>query len=160
MGSKRVLYADNMLLYRKIDCPSAENYTMLQWDVNAINNWVRDSSLTFSVSKSKYMLISCKRQGRCDLLDLLVDDLTHERVECLKYLGVILSPQIWRGRVMWNQSASSHENCWDFFTTSFTSIPNHQHYCSFIIPSLVRPQLKYASDVWDPHLQSNIQLTE
>ena len=80
VGSKLVLYADNMLLYRKIDCP--EDY-MLQWDVNTINNWVRDNcnSLAFSMSKCKYMLISCKWQGYCDLPDLLVDNLTHERVE-------------------------------------------------------------------------------
>jgi len=104
------------------------------WEVNTINNWVRDSSLAFSVSNCKYMLISCERQGYCDLLDLLVDDLTHERAECFKYLRVILSPQTWCGRIMWNLSAPSHENCRDFFTASYTSMSNHQHYCSFIIP--------------------------
>ena len=59
--SKLVIYADDMPLYRKIDCP--EDYTMLHWDVNTINNWVRDNSFAFSVLKCKYMLISCKRQG-------------------------------------------------------------------------------------------------
>jgi len=39
--SKLVIYADDMPLYRKIDCP--EDYTMLHWDVNTINNWVRDN---------------------------------------------------------------------------------------------------------------------
>jgi len=132
MGSKLVLYADDMLLYRKIDCP--EDYTILQWVANTINNWVRDNSLTFSVSKCKYMLIAFKKQGYCDLPDLLVDDLTHERVDCFKYLVVVLSPQTCRGRVMWNLSAPSHKNYWDFFIAGFTSKPNHQHYCSFIIP--------------------------
>ena len=51
MGSKLVLYADDMLLYRKIDCP--EDYTILQWVANTINNWVRDNPLTFRVSKCK-----------------------------------------------------------------------------------------------------------
>jgi len=48
VGSKLVLYADDMLLYRKIDRP--EDYTMLQKDINTINNWVKDNSLTFNVS--------------------------------------------------------------------------------------------------------------
>jgi len=82
VGSILVLYADDMLLYRKIDCP--EDYTILQWVANTINNW--DNSLAFSVSKCKYMLISFKKQGCCDLPNLLVDDLTHERVDCFKYL--------------------------------------------------------------------------
>ena len=73
MGSKLVLYADDMLLYRKIDCP--EDYIMLQRDNNTINNWVKDKFLTFIVSKCKYMLNSCKRQRCCDPPDLLLDDL-------------------------------------------------------------------------------------
>jgi len=59
-----MLYADDMLLYRKIDRP--EDYTMLQRDINTINNWVKDNSLTFNVSKCKCMLILRKRQGCYD----------------------------------------------------------------------------------------------
>ena len=46
------LYADDMLLYRKIDRP--EDYTMLQKDINTINNRVKDNSLTFNVSKCNH----------------------------------------------------------------------------------------------------------
>ena len=35
-GTQLVLYADNMLLYRKIDCP--EDYIVLQNDINTVNN--------------------------------------------------------------------------------------------------------------------------
>ena len=98
MGSRLVLYAEDMLLYRKIDCP--EDYTMLQRDINRINNWVKDNSLTFNVSKCKYMLISHKRQRCCDLPDLLLDDLILERVECFKYLGVIVTSDLsWSSHV-------------------------------------------------------------
>ena len=37
VGSELVLYADDMLLYRKIDCP--DDYIMLQRDINTILNW-------------------------------------------------------------------------------------------------------------------------
>ena len=57
---------------------------MLQRDINTLNNWVRDNSLAFNVLKRKYMLISHKMQGYCDLPDLLLENLTLERVECFK----------------------------------------------------------------------------
>ena len=59
---------------------------MLQRDINIINNWVKDNSLTFNVSKCKYILISCKRQGGCDPPDLLLGDLILERVESFQIL--------------------------------------------------------------------------
>jgi len=104
VGTKLVLYADDVLLYRKIDCP--DDYIMLQRDINTINNWVKDNSLAFSVSKCKCMIIyHAKGKGV-------------ERVECFKYLVVILTSDLY----------------WDFFTVGFTSVLNHQHYYNFIVP--------------------------
>ena len=40
-----VLYANDMLLYREIVCP--EDYTVLQNDINTVNNWVKCNYLTF-----------------------------------------------------------------------------------------------------------------
>ena len=48
----------------------------------------------------------------------------------------LYSPVICRGCVLHNLSAPRHKNycdC-DYFTVGFTSMPNHQHYYSFIIP--------------------------
>jgi len=64
-GTKLVLYADDMLLYRKIDHP--EDYVALQLDINSVNNWIKGNYLTFNASKCKYMLISrdvCTLQTR------------------------------------------------------------------------------------------------
>ena len=83
-GTKLVLYADDMLLYREIVCP--EDYTVLQNDINTVNNWVKCNYLTFNASKYKYMVISRRRQGYCHPPDLLLDDLCLERVESFKYL--------------------------------------------------------------------------
>ena len=38
-GTKLVLCADDMLLYRKIDHP--EDYVALQMDINSVNNWIK-----------------------------------------------------------------------------------------------------------------------
>jgi len=50
-GSTLVLYADDMLLYRKID--STEDFIALQRDINTINNWIKENHLTFNVAKCK-----------------------------------------------------------------------------------------------------------
>ena len=57
-GTKLVLYADDMLLYRTIDHP--EDYASLQEDINSVNTWVQDNYLNFNVAKCKYMLLSRK----------------------------------------------------------------------------------------------------
>ena len=76
MGSKLVVYADDMLLYRKIDC--LKDYTMLQ---------ISGSETSLSPSSFKNAntcLFSCKRQGYFGPPDLLLDDLTLEKVEYFK----------------------------------------------------------------------------
>ena len=76
-GTKLVLYADDMLLYRKIDHP--EDYAALQMDINSVNNWIKGNYLMFNASKFKYMLISRRRQHHCVPPDLL-DNFSLERV--------------------------------------------------------------------------------
>ena len=91
-GTKLLLYADDMLLYRKIDHP--EDYVALQMDINSVNNWIKGNYLTFNTSKCKYMLISRRRQHHCDPPELLLDNFSLERVECFKYLGILLNSDL------------------------------------------------------------------
>ena len=80
-----------MLLYRKIDHP--EDYEALQMDINSVNSWIKGNYLTFNASKCKYMLISRRRQ-HCDPPELLLDNFSLERVECFKYLGIVLNSEV------------------------------------------------------------------
>jgi len=90
-GSTLVLYADDMLLYRKID--STEDFIALQRDINTINNWTKENHLTFNIAKCKYMLISRKRQAQ-PMPDLFLDDVSLERVQYFKYLGILLAADL------------------------------------------------------------------
>ena len=47
-GSYVTLYADDLLLYREIDCPG--DYTKIQDDGNTLSKWVDKSKLTFNVN--------------------------------------------------------------------------------------------------------------
>ena len=61
-GSKLVLYADDMLLFRRNSSPV--DFNILQSDVDAVNNWVNENHLCFNTTKCKYMLITRKKRPR------------------------------------------------------------------------------------------------
>jgi len=87
-----------MLLYRKIDHP--EDYVALQMDINSVNNWIKGNYLRpFNASKCKYMLISYRRQHRCDPLELLLDNFSLVRFESIKYLWGFFSIQTCHGQI-------------------------------------------------------------
>ena len=58
-GSKLVMYADDVLLYRNI--LRAEDYVSLQADLNTIDEWSSSNYLQFNLSKCKYMVMSRKK---------------------------------------------------------------------------------------------------
>ena len=66
----------------------AEDYIMLQNDINTVNNWFKCNYLTLNVSS--YLVISHRKQGYCHPPVPLLDDSCLERVESFKYLGILL----------------------------------------------------------------------
>ena len=58
-GSKLVMYADDILLYRAIS--SEDDSTLLQQDVDALGVWNLLNHLSFNTSKCKTMVLSRKR---------------------------------------------------------------------------------------------------
>ena len=89
---KIVLYADDLLLFRLIS--QQEDFTTLQRDVMAIEQWVLDNHLTFNTSKCSYMMLSRKRFPTTPLHPLMLSGLHLNKVECFKYLGVLLSSDL------------------------------------------------------------------
>ena len=61
-GTQITMYADDLLLYREINCP--EDYLKLQQDVNRIANWVDVNKLTLNSKKCKYMIVSGFVEGQ------------------------------------------------------------------------------------------------
>ena len=148
-GTKLVLYADDMLFYRKIDHP--EDYVALQMDINSVNNWIKGNYLTFNACKCKYVLISRGRQHHCDPPELLLDSFSLERVECFKYLGILLNSDLsWSNHVtyIWTKARKLLGLLYCRFYKHAEPSALFQLYLS-----LVRPHLEYASDVCGPHVQ-------
>ena len=90
--TKIALYADDLLLFRPIF--QQEDFTTLQRDIMAIEQWVLDNHLTFNTSKCSYMMLSRKRFPTTPLHPLMLNGLHLNKVECFKYLGVLLSSDL------------------------------------------------------------------
>ena len=60
-GTKFILYADHILVYKPIT--SIDDHHLFQCDLNAITSWLVQNSITLDTAKCKYMLFSRKRSG-------------------------------------------------------------------------------------------------
>jgi len=111
-----------------------------------------NSQWGFQSGKSTVGALSRKRQGCCDPPDNLI----LERVECFNYLGVILTSDLLR------HVESICTKSQKLLGLLYHRFHKHAEPSALLqlYHSLVRTHLKYASNVWDPHLQRDIQLIE
>jgi len=154
-GSALNLYADDMLLYRPIK--SLDDYTKLQEDIDRIYVWSVENNLSFNTSKCKAMLVSRKRVPTSPPC-LFVNHAPLEFVTTYKYLGVLL---------MANLSWSAHITSICGKARKLIGLLYRRFYANTCPESLlvlytsqVRPHLEYAAQVWDPHLQKDIDALE
>ena len=154
-GSKLVLYADDMLLYRRISSP--EDFNILQNDVDAVNNWVNANHLCFNTTKCKYMLITRKKRP-LNTPAILINGIPLDMVDSYKYLGLLISSDLsWSHHI--DSICSKARKILGLLYRRF-SCDTEPHALLQLYLSLVRPHLEYGSQVWDPHLQKDINQLE
>ena len=149
------LYADDLSLFRPIRSP--EDYDRLQEDINNLATWVTASLLTFNAMKCKYLLLS-RRRSHAVIPQLYLSETPLVRVFKYKYLGVIFTADLsWSEHI---QSISSKAK-------RLLGVLYRQFYryssgltLATLYKSLVRPHLEYASPVWNPYLDKDIELLE
>ena len=156
-GTKFVLYADDILLYKPIR--TWEDHHLFQSDLNAISNWLVRCSMTLNAAKFKCMLISRKRNSLAPILPpLCIGSSTIEKVSCMKYLGVLISSDLsWSAHIETVVSkARKALGCIyrRFYRNAHTSV------LTKLYTTLVRPLLEYCCVLWDPHLEKDIEKLE
>ena len=92
MGSKIVLYADDILLYRPVSSDS--DFVSLQRDINMIQTWASSNFMTFNESKCKVMHISRKRYPLSPCTSIMLNGSILETVTMYKYLGLLISSDL------------------------------------------------------------------
>ena len=154
-GSKLVLYADDMLLYRRLSSP--EDF---QNDVDAVNNWVNENRLCFNTTKCKYMLITRKKRPRpMHPPAILINGIPLDILDSYNsYLGLLISSDLsWSHHI--DSICSKARRILGLLYWRF-SHDTGPHALLQLYLSLVRPHLEYGSQVWDPHLQKDINQLE
>ena len=88
--SRRVLYCDDVLLYRGISQPQ-DDLTSVQSDLLKLAKWSDEQLLQLNRGKCKYMIVSKKHRATLNTgVSLCLGGTTLEEVECYKYLGVLV----------------------------------------------------------------------
>ena len=155
-GSHLTVYADDILLYKEIS--DYNQFNLLQNDIDAIAKWVTDNHLKFSTSKCKFMLVSTKRNLGLPYPTLSIRDSPLENVDSFKYLGVEISNDLsWSKHI--KSICTKARKLLGLLYRKYYRVA-HQSTLLRLYLSIIRPHLEYASPVWSPHLQKDIDALE
>ena len=146
------LYADNLLLYRPIHSPT--DYQALQADIDALSDWILAHKLQFNCDKCKCMLVSRKRDPIMPIT-LLVNSQPLERVYSYRYLGILLTSNLsWSAHI--STLCSKARQQIGMLYRKFYRYSDMET-LKWLYVSFIRPNLEYATAVWDPYLSKDIQ---
>ena len=147
------LFADDALLYRSIS--TVNDSVILQNDIDKLVSWSKTWQMQFNVSKCYTMRISRRKEPV--LMDYYIDGYKLSPVKNHPYLGVMLSDDL-----RWN---SHVDNIVVKANKSLGFVRRNLYPCSentkrSAYVTIVRPNLEYATAVWDPYRQEQIDSIE
>ena len=148
-GAKLVLYADDILLYKPVNCEKDSNH--LQNDVDTILQWIMSHGLTPNHSKTKLLNITGSRQPVS--IHLKIEGHQILPSPTVRYLGVTLSSNLtWSDHI--NSTCKAAKQQIGLIHRQFHQAPPEVRLK--VINSAILPKLEYCSAVWDPHLKKDI----
>ena len=147
------LFADDCVLYREV--ATSQDCLILQQDLHRLFLWSKTWQLTFNVNKCYHLGITCKRTPVN--FNYTLDGKLISRVASATYLGISISDNL-----SWNK------HCDIICKKANSTLGLLRRILSGCTPevkstaylTLVRPKLEYASCVWNPHTQCNINKIE
>ena len=145
------LFADDCLLYRPIR--SNHDSLALQDDLKQLEKWATDWGMTYNAKKCN--ILSTKNKGENYPYQLNSHIL--QLVESTPYLGVTITNDLTWGKHI-NAINSKANSTLGLIRRNLGKCPQQCRRTAYI--SLVRSTLQYASTVWDPYLEQDIQVLE
>jgi hypothetical protein len=147
------MFADDCLLYRPIN--TEEDHVKLQSDLKALEEWSAMWGMSFNPIKC-FVMRAGRSRAKSDRLYTLCDH-PLELVETNPYLGVLLSKNLkWGPHIA--QVTKKANKTLAFLRRNLKTCPPTLKETAY--KSLVRAVLDYASTVWDPHFQKDVQALE
>ena len=151
--NKIKLYADDVLLYSTIN--SLDDCHQLQADLNTLEQWANRWRMVFNPSKCEYLKITNKLHSISTQYH--IQKHTIKEVPHAKYLGVIIDQHLtWNEHTNYVTSKANKVKC--FLQRNLKSCPTTVKTTCY--NSLIRSILDYASIIWSPYTQKNIQSVE
>jgi len=151
--SRIKLYADDVLLYSTITSP--DDCHQIQADLIILEQWAKKWSMTFNPSKCEFLRVT----NRMNPIQMTyyIQNQQIKQVPHAKYLGVTIDQHLtWNEHVRQITAKANSLKC--FLQRNIKSCPvNVKTIC---YQSMVRSILDYASIVWSPYTQKNIQAIE
>ena len=148
------LFADDSLLYKEIRKPADKR--KLQQDLDALEQWERDWQMSFNPSKCAVLNIHNNRKNP-PVRSYTLHNQALQTTKSSKYLGVTLTDDMSWTEHTENVAAGGSRTV-GFLRRNFSSCSTTVKAATYT--TMVRPVLEYASVVWDPHLQKNIDNLE
>lgn len=154
--SVRVMFADDLLLYRPISQPN--DFLAMQEDVSKVEEWSIANYLSLNPIKCKCMIISRKTSPLQPESALTLNGHILAQVDVYKYLGILLSKDLsWSPHV--DVTCSKARKVLGLLYRRFYKFSNLDTIRQ-LYTSLVRPHLEYACHVWSPYTSRDINALE
>lgn len=147
------LFADDCLLYRRI--VNEEDTITLQEDLNQLQVWESEWLMSFNPEKCEVIRITNKR--RIIEANYSIHGQTLQFTTKAKYLGVTIDNKLnWGPHI--NNITRKANNTTAFLSRNLSGCPRSIKATSY--KTLVRPQVEYASTVWDHTNKTHINKIE
>ena len=147
------LFADDCIIYRKIK--KNEDALAFQVDLNQLQSWAKQWSMSFHPEKCELLRVTNKRQPT--KTSYVMSEHTLKEVNDKKYLGITINDKL-----KWNKQVQTvctkANNTLSLLRRNMGSCPRAVKQSCYT--SLVRPILEYSSTVWDPYTKQNIDKIE
>ena len=148
------LFADDTAIYLTINDRQTDN-TTLQKDLDTLQDWSKQWDMSFNPTKCQ--VIQTTKAKSPIPTSYTLHGQTLETVSSARYLGVDISSNLsWNTHV--ERVATNANRTLGFLKRNIKCKSRKIRECTY--SSLIRPQLEYASSVWDPHTRSNIDRIE
>lgn len=153
ISSKVRLFADDTAVY--LTLTSANQSVTLQNDLKLLEKWELEWDMEFNPSKCQVIHVT-KRKHPIPTQYFLHGVLL-ESVNSAKYLGVDISNNLtWDDHI--NRSTKNANQTLGFLRRNIKV--KSEPIKSIAYQTLVRPQMEYASEIWSPHTQTQIDQVE
>jgi len=154
-SSSTRLFADDSLLFREV-C-NVQDQALLQADLDRLAEWENTWQMSFNASKCNTIRFSPSRRYPLLNSQYSLHGQILETVSSGKYLGVTMQDDLSWSRHMDSVAARANRTV-GFLRRNFRDCSTKVRSATYT--SMARPTLEYASSVWDPHKQKDIQLLE